>query len=1423
MEKVARQISCNRSCGVLEGVLQDEAPSTSYDAADRATLLRKFTVHATSSRRLQGLADAGLMLLALLPTVLLRLIRAAMGLLGITEHRWRGISMVVPLTLEDRTQIEVAVRNLAAGRLGRRPEPPRRGPVSPAQQLLLDTHAILAAAATTATAFSLPYDGMPHAALQAKLASYLRGVAAAEDVCTQDCLKQMRKMARKTLMALCAAAPQFPVDASANPGCGSNSSSSFFQTPKRTSSVSSTIHMVSRPKPRAVATAFMAACLLELSRSQPETLIHLVARLPDGDGDLVETMTLVPLAPGAEYLRLLAAASDEPHRFEEQLEAAMEFGRLRPSDAKKENAMQGLTINARVHGVGVVRYGALGAAAAAATASASPGCLQGLGNSSSSNSGSGKAMLSGVQGPGNKRQENQGQGQGRGQRQGQQQQQKEEVEQQTQRTGLGAKTGAQTGGFTACGEDRDDGAEDDGRAGWSTRPGANGAAPSAVAVAEASNGTAGHSQRRRPDGAVDARTIAWGGGDDDVGGGGDGTAGGDDSRTLAGAHRNGGGGGGDGDSVSSDEGGGDEADTEELLGGARKQKNLGAAADSDSTQPTTSTTTTTTPAASHPAPPTGSRKAFGLVLGLVATASRRAIGLPPVNPSKKAAAAQAASYVASRSSAEGSSGSSNGGGNSGGQQQTLRAKPPSFTAASGPSTCIMLYPTAALDVFQAVYSCPRSGAFAAHGRSPRGVGLSRLAAVYTACHALPASEQGALLGRLGYGNPEELRAEVELRKALCVAQAPLPPALPVVIASLRLMCGSAACLRAACRTGSFLHVQQSLLSDLHRHERGYLEDTKGALDALGDKLAVRFVEGSEKVLPLHVSGNCITVSLPTDCVSATALSEAGIDRATFCGATYGLTPLLFNMGINSLQSLGFLTWRGPGEPLQDILNRHVRRWHSLERLNEYAVRAGAAGGPHLSALNRHYSPQGHRHAKDTAMFSLVGLAGGGVRRACAEVGGGRAVNCKSGKDRTALELSKALAEEAVAAGLLPQGQVTWLEGQFLRGLSYMSTSQNHGQPPAYAFNEMEIATLPPGWRPDWRLCGKTCDRRALPDTRVFPFSSLLAASDVARWCLVTLVAWATTDESVTQFDVDVSAAADSAAEDLGPRDDDVLPNSLADSIDEAAKATAEAIQRGNVRCQVELHLPEFWDPISGPIFPNRGDQDRFWRMTRRFLEQLGLALNSSGYIKAVYPDAGVAAMLSHQWQDRAFNISSLNDRRPVDADDELVVVACVDPPGAEDCIRLVRQIREQDEQAGGLDRPIVLFNQRMSSGDVGLGLNARRIRNEFLKNFTVSYSLRPIGDIGTVFRRYPGQWKVFVEEENLPGRYRLIKESPTRPQGEALDFLIREALMGVEPGAAAGGGDGGEGASGTKQGPSLLVQLSRTVTSLSYFMKSLKN
>lgn len=53
-----------------------------------------------------------------------------------------------------------------------------------------------------------------------------------------------------------------------------------------------------------------------------------------------------------------------------------------------------------------------------------------------------------------------------------------------------------------------------------------------------------------------------------------------------------------------------------------------------------------------------------------------------------------------------------------------------------------------------------------------------------------------------------------------------------------------------------------------------------------------------------------------------------------------------------------------------------------------------------------------------------------------------------------------------------------------------------------------------------------------------------------------------------------------------------------------------------------------------------------------------------------------------------------------------------------------------------------MFNPRLASGDVGVGLSIRRMRENFLSRFTTTYSLRPIADVGSVFRRYPGMWQV---------------------------------------------------------------------------------
>jgi len=184
-------------------------------------------------------------------------------------------------------------------------------------------------------------------------------------------------------------------------------------------------------------------------------------------------------------------------------------------------------------------------------------------------------------------------------------------------------------------------------------------------------------------------------------------------------------------------------------------------------------------------------------------------------------------------------------------------------------------------------------------------------------------------------------------------------------------------------------------------------------------------------------------------------------RQVLLERSFRLHTCLFNQGINIMQSLGTLKLRLRNEPsLQERINLD-----GLQRLNAYAACASRSDGPALRALNHHYSPAGVRAVKDVHAISLV-------RRAVAELGGVRGVNCKSGKDRTALELAQSLSQDAVEAGQLSPHLQAALVRDLQAGLSYMQTGENNGQPSAYAFSETELVCLPPGWSPKWQLCGK---------------------------------------------------------------------------------------------------------------------------------------------------------------------------------------------------------------------------------------------------------------------------------------------------------------------------------------------------------------
>jgi hypothetical protein len=137
------------------------------------------------------------------------------------------------------------------------------------------------------------------------------------------------------------------------------------------------------------------------------------------------------------------------------------------------------------------------------------------------------------------------------------------------------------------------------------------------------------------------------------------------------------------------------------------------------------------------------------------------------------------------------------------------------------------------------------------------------------------------------------------------------------------------------------------------------------------------------------------------------------------------------------------------------------------------------------------------------------------------------------------------------------------------------------------------------------------------------------------------------------------------------------------------------------------------------------------------------------------------------------------------------------------------QCADQAEEKG---IPLVMFNPRLNSGDVGVGTNVRELRNNFLSRFVTSYSLRPI-DGGTVFKQYGDGWKVFLRDLEVEGRYTLISNTRQRIAGEELEDLIVNYLEKEQKAQA--------GANGQSGLSNPFTQIARSLGSLQRFMRSL--
>ncbi|KAF7817897.1 uncharacterized protein G2W53_023352 [Senna tora] len=233
-------------------------------------------------------------------------------------------------------------------------------------------------------------------------------------------------------------------------------------------------------------------------------------------------------------------------------------------------------------------------------------------------------------------------------------------------------------------------------------------------------------------------------------------------------------------------------------------------------------------------------------------------------------------------------------------------------------------------------------------------------------------------------------------------------------------------------------------------------------------------------------------------------------------------------------------------------------------------------------------------------------------------------------------------------------------------------------------------------------------------------------------------------------------------------DDSCLPPDLEGAVRQSSQATALFVSSGGMRAIVELLIPQL------QFLDDEGAQVELWELSRIFLDTL-IKETECQRVKAIFPDAGAAALLKYRWKDAVFRFASLSDRRPVDSEDEIVVMVVPDYQMLEYVERIASNLSNDPP------RPLIMWNPRLISEDVGVGVNVRKLRRYFLSTFTTAYSMRPLPS-GAVFRCYPGIWKVFFDDQERPNRYLLAKEFISRPDAEELEMIFGSAEQKSEQG-----------------------------------------
>jgi len=203
-----------------------------------------------------------------------------------------------------------------------------------------------------------------------------------------------------------------------------------------------------------------------------------------------------------------------------------------------------------------------------------------------------------------------------------------------------------------------------------------------------------------------------------------------------------------------------------------------------------------------------------------------------------------------------------------------------------------------------------------------------------------------------------------------------------------------------------------------------------------------------------------------------------------------------------------------------------------------------------------------------------------------------------------------------------------------------------------------------------------------------------------------------------------------------------LPSTLEHAIAQSIEATKAAIADGKTRLQVELLFPELG------IMP----------VAQQFVAGFG---ELGSQLRVFFPDAGSAALARRDWGELPYAVRGIDDMKSDIQPDEKVILF-VQPSSIE-----VAKVEALCDFAG--DRPVVFLNPRLENvATIGIGYAGRQLRERFLNLFASCYYIRPL-DSAALFRCYPSDWQVWLEQN---GEYGLISATAQKPVGEELEQIL---------------------------------------------------